>query len=132
MLKVRHLRIFAEAAADLGKKELVDLVAQLEEARLAGRRAEMRQLIHSIKADHIVRHADIRQLIAELEEAHARRRQDLDELRAEVRNQLVGYAAKKADHAAKNREAQEEWQRQLAAIEQARRELQHQGGEDDK
>ena len=115
MLKPRHLRTLAEAAADLGNRELAELVAQLQAAHLARNRAEMRQLIFRIQADHATRHAEIRQLIAELDEAHACRREELDDLRTEVRSQL-------ADYAATNREGQEEWRRQLAAIERAKRE----------
>jgi len=125
MLKRRHLRTLADAADDLGKSELVRLVAQLQAARLARHRAEMRQLVFRIQADRATRHAEVRQLAAEFQEAHASRREELGQLRAEVRSQL-------ADYATTNREGREEWQRQLAAIERAKRGLEHQEGQDDK
>lgn len=71
------------------------------------------------------RHTEIRQLVAVFEEAHARRREEPDELGAEVRQQL-------ADYAATNKEGREGWRRQLAAIEWAKRGLEHQEGQDDK
>ena len=124
MLKARHLRTLARAAADLGKTELSELVARIQAARLAQQRAEMRQLAFRIQADRAARHAEIHLLIDEFEEAHASRRHELDGLRVDVREELAEYAAA-------NREAREEWQRQLVAIERARRGLEEQDSQGD-
>lgn len=115
MLKLRELRTVLRAAVDLGKPELIRLVCEARAAQVARRRAHMRDVLFRIQADKATRHQEVRELMAEIAEDRAIRQEEIARIEAEAKEL-------KARCRAENKEAREEWQRQLVRIERVTQE----------
>jgi len=114
-LRDRELRAIARAATEMGKPKVLDQVFRIRSARADALREHLRNVRFQIQTDAEVRHAEVRELFAQIKEDHAARAEARAQLKAEVAEFLAQYTTEA-------REMHEEWQRQLAAIERARRE----------